>query len=457
MKKSRVMARCKRSYDSGLLLAFILITLIFVLPDKVLAVTDTYSTSGTFSWVVPVGVTSVTVEAWGGGGSGGGTNGRRLGGGGGAGGQYSRRLLNVIPGNSYAVVVGAGGSGSVGDGATGEDSTFGGNAVVAKGGAGGSRAQGYDSGGAAGMASTSGGIGDIVYSGGNGSAGNSYSSGAGGGGAGSGGPGGDASGTVAGSGAASGGGAGGVGRTTSGNGSDGSTAGGGGGGSYIGYYSERHGGDGATGRVSITYELPPAVTSMSLADFNPTMANTSVAWSVEFSGSVTGVDASDFVLVESGGTTGSGITSVTGSGLTWTVTADTGTAMAGTLGLNLVDNDTIVNGLGTPLGGTGMGNGDYTGPYYTLEPPAPVLAKTASTSAATVGDVVTFAISATNPYSDPINSITMTDSLPVGMSYVTHVATLGSVSISGQTVTWNIPSLPTGATAQVTLAVTLTQ
>ena len=54
-------------------------------PCSVEAVTDTYTASGT--WTAPVGVTSVTVEAWGGGGAGGGPTGRNSGGGGGAGGD----------------------------------------------------------------------------------------------------------------------------------------------------------------------------------------------------------------------------------------------------------------------------------------------------------------------------------------------------------------------------------
>lgn len=201
----------------------------------------------------------------------------------------------------------------------------------------------------------------------------------------------------------------------------------------------------------------PLVVSISLASFDPSMANTSVLWSIEFSESVTGVDVSDFVLVETGGATGSTITSVSGSGSTRTVTVNTGTSDTGTLGINLVDDDTIINSLGLPLGGVGMGNGNYTGQYYTLVPPVPVLTKTASTSAAVVGDVVTFSITANNPYSETLTNVVVSDNLPVGMAYITHVATLGLVTVVGQAVTWTIPSLPAGNTGQLTLAVSLTQ
>lgn len=201
----------------------------------------------------------------------------------------------------------------------------------------------------------------------------------------------------------------------------------------------------------------PSVAAISRASLDPTTANATVAWTIEFSEAVTGVEQTDFALAEAGGTTGSVLTSVSGSGSTWTVMADTGTAAAGTLGLNLVDDDTVVNGAGLPLGGPGAGNGDYAGPVYTLVPPAPVLDKTASTSAATVGDVVTFSITVSNPYSDPLSGVSVTDSLPAGMSYVTHVAADGSVDVTGETLTWTIDSLPGQGSVQLILAVSLIQ
>ena len=110
---------------------------------------------------------------------------------------------------------------------------------------------------------------------------------------------------------------------------------------------------------------PPSVTSINRASFDPTKKGATVSWTVVFSASVTGVDATDFSLAQSGGATGAAITSVTGSGTTWTVTAGTGTGTTGTLGLNLVDDDTIGSG-GVVLGGTGAGNGNFTGQAYTL-------------------------------------------------------------------------------------------
>ncbi|MDD5058408.1 MAG: hypothetical protein PHQ60_11105 [Sideroxydans sp.] len=109
----------------------------------------------------------------------------------------------------------------------------------------------------------------------------------------------------------------------------------------------------------------PHVTSINTGSTNPTNPATSVTWTVTFDMSVTGVDSADFVLVAGGGVTGASITGVAGGGTTWTVTANTGSG-TGTLGLNLVDNDSIVSG-GRPLGGPGAGNGNFTGQVYTVE------------------------------------------------------------------------------------------
>jgi MSHA biogenesis protein MshQ len=120
-------------------------------------------------------------------------------------------------------------------------------------------------------------------------------------------------------------------------------------------------------QITVDYTTAPTVLSINTVSTNPTAPATAVAWTVVFSSSVTGVNATDFALVQGGGVTGATITSVTGSGTTWTVNANTGSG-TGTLGLNLVDDDSIVGG-GQPLGGAGAGNGNFTGQVYTV--PAP--------------------------------------------------------------------------------------
>ena len=73
--------------------------------------TQTYSNAGTFSWTCPAGVTSIDAELWGGGGGGGGSSTNSNGGSGGGGGAYVKKVnISVTPGNSYTVVVGAGGT-----------------------------------------------------------------------------------------------------------------------------------------------------------------------------------------------------------------------------------------------------------------------------------------------------------------------------------------------------------
>lgn len=74
-----------------------------------------YTTAGTYSWVAPTGVTSVSVVAVGGGGAG------WSGVGGGGGGLTYRNNMPVTPGASYSVVVGAAG---VSASSNGGNSTF---------------------------------------------------------------------------------------------------------------------------------------------------------------------------------------------------------------------------------------------------------------------------------------------------------------------------------------------
>ena len=109
-----------------------------------------------------------------------------------------------------------------------------------------------------------------------------------------------------------------------------------------------------------------AVNSITRASSNPTSAS-SVNFSVTFSKSVTGVDPTDFSLTTPG-ISGADITAVNGSGITRTVTISTGTGR-GILRLNVIDDDTIRDSLGNPLGGAGTGNGDFSsGETYLIRP-----------------------------------------------------------------------------------------
>ena len=125
-----------------------------------------FNTSGAF--VVPTGITNLTVQAWGGGG-GGAASGSNDGGGGGGGGAYARiDSFSVTPLSSFDVVVGTGGPlpGSGNPGVNGTASWFDStNTLFAAGGQGGGTPNIF-TGGSGGAAVDS--IGDITFSGGNG-------------------------------------------------------------------------------------------------------------------------------------------------------------------------------------------------------------------------------------------------------------------------------------------------
>ena len=91
-------------------------------------------TSGSGTFTVPAGVTSIDVLVVGGGGAGGSNTLNNSGGGGGAG-DVETATLSVTPGDGLAWAVGAGGVAAAGQGAVGSNSSFG--TVTAKGGGGG--------------------------------------------------------------------------------------------------------------------------------------------------------------------------------------------------------------------------------------------------------------------------------------------------------------------------------
>ena len=111
-------------------------------------------------------------------------------------------------------------------------------------------------------------------------------------------------------------------------------------------------------------DAPPVVTGITLADRNPTNAAT-VRFHVTFSKSVTGVNSSDFTLAVTG-ISGASVTNISGSGSSRIVTVNTG-MNDGTIQLNVIDNDSIVDLMGNPLGGSGTNNGNFnTGETYNV-------------------------------------------------------------------------------------------
>lgn len=140
-----------------------------------------------------------------------------------------------------------------------------------------------------------------------------------------------------------------------------------------------------SGTLSVTIDSSsPSVSAITRAGVSPTNA-ASVQFNVSFTEPVTGVDVTDFTLTTSG-ISGAAVTSVSGSGGSYTVTVNTGSG-DGTIRLDVVDNDSIVDGAGNPLGGSGAGNGNYTGgETYIVDrtTPTPTATPTA-TATATAG------------------------------------------------------------------------
>ncbi len=116
-----------------------------------------------------------------------------------------------------------------------------------------------------------------------------------------------------------------------------------------------NGGDAGSGAIIAFREVPPvSVVSINCSVSCAATSAATVSWTVVFNQSVTGVDATAFSLVASG-LSGAFIASVTGSGTTWTVTANTGIG-AGTLGLDQTGPGSVSPTL----------TGTFTGQVYTI-------------------------------------------------------------------------------------------
>lgn len=111
-----------------------------------------------------------------------------------------------------------------------------------------------------------------------------------------------------------------------------------------------------------------------------------------------------------------------------------------------------VNSAGTTNGG------DQT---FTTGACAVTLAKTVSTPAAITGSSPSFTIVATNSTPVALNNVVVSDNILTGLTYSSSSPTLGTVTLdaptgTGQLVTWTIPFLPPGASAQLSITVQLT-
>ena len=166
-------------------------------------------------------------------------------------------------------------------------------------------------------------------------------------------------------------------------------------------------------------DTPPTVVSITRANSNPTGA-TSVNYYVTFSEIVTHVDPSDFSVTTSG-VSGATVAWVVGSLTDYTVKVNTGSG-SGTLRLDVTDNNSIVDGAGNPLGGPGVGDGNFTsGQAYDIEKTPPTIVSILRTNP--------------NPTNADTVQFTVTFSEPVKYVYSSNFS-VTTTGVSGASVGW---------------------
>jgi hypothetical protein len=147
------------------------------------------------------------------------------------------------------------------------------------------------------------------------------------------------------------------------------------------------------GQTYTIHKNTPTVTSL-IRSGAATTNSSSVDFILTFSEPVSGVDASDFSLASSG-INNAFISNIVNSNPFYIVTVSTGTG-DGIVDLDILDDDTIVNAIGTNLGGSGIGNGSYSsGETYTIDKTSPTAtsiqrASTNPTASSSVDFIVTF-------------------------------------------------------------------
>ena len=187
----------------------------------------------------------------------------------------------------------------------------------------------------------------------------------------------------------------------------------------------------------------------SINAIGPAVTNASIVqYAVTFSESVTNVVAADFTLAANGvaGT----ITSVSGSGSTYTVTVNN-VLGDGTLGLDLVDNDSITDASGNPLGGSGSGNGNFTGELFTINTLGPTISIGPPSPSITTSGPVTYTVI----YADASGVFNASNLVAADITLNktgTANGTISSVSGSGLSYTVTIGSITGNGTLGISIA-----
>lgn len=156
---------------------------------------------------------------------------------------------------------------------------------------------------------------------------------------------------------------------------------------------------------------------------------TSVSYTATFGATVTGLSATNFSLTTTGAVSGASITSVTGSGTTYTVAVNTGTG-DGNITLNLANATGLTPGLTTTL--------PFAGQAYTIDKTAPTITTGSPSATITKSGPVTYTIT----YADAnfststlaAGNITLNKTGTAnGTAVVTGSGTIRTVTISGIT------------------------
>jgi len=221
---------------------------------------------------------------------------------------------------------------------------------------------------------------------------------------------------------------------------------------YVRAYATNSTGTSYGAQQSFTTPAPVTVSSASAASASPTNATT-VSYTVKFSTSASSVTASAFDLITTG-VTGASISSVTGSGTTYTVTVNTGSG-DGTIQLRVT--------------GTGMSsvpsNVPFAGATYTIDKTPPTTTINSTPPAITNSTSIPFTFSSNETsatFEVKLDAGTFvaagSPAILTGVTEGTHTFYVRAKDAAGNTdptpvtYTWTVDKTPPGAPAIATIA-----
>ncbi len=170
-----------------------------------------------------------------------------------------------------------------------------------------------------------------------------------------------------------------------------------------------------------------------------------VSYSVTFSAPVSNVIAADFRAITSGNLTVANPLGVLGGGASYTVTVS-GIHGNGDLNLELIDDDSILDGSSVPLGGTGLFNGSFQGQTYTIDQAAPYVVSIAGANPAVGATSAAYTV----VFSEPVSGLDPTDFALAMTGNVTASTPVGVVG-GPTTYTVNVTGIAGGGTLGVNL------